>query len=409
MSIGLPCGMLVLLLSGCSPRQTDLPFDKVAPQIDSAFLLANLYPIWRSGKLAHAPQMSEVFTPTLLDTLYFPPIDSLTEAALQQQLKLLQLIKRKRHQKLANLNFTTDELERVIHLLLLWKSRPEELRKSLLAFQTWGDDRRGNVQFTGYFTPVLKVRQAPDDEYRYPIYRRPHSWEGPLPTRAQIDGEKVLAGQGLELAYAADPVDIYYMQVQGSGYVEYLDTGERALLVYDGSNQQPYRSIERYLTEREDLEVGNLSINGIKRFLKDHPALRDTVLSQNPSYIFFAPRGHSVKGAGQVPLIPEISVAVDHRYLPLGSVLLAACPVYDKYGEVDHHEFRILLPQDTGGAIRGPGHLDVYSGVGRAGQSTAGVRNHFGRVWLLMPRAGREALVAPLVPSDTLKVEASTD
>ncbi|MCB0627598.1 MAG: hypothetical protein KDC43_27670, partial [Saprospiraceae bacterium] len=80
--------MLVLLLSGCSPRQTDLPFDKVAPQIDSAFLLANLYPIWRSGKLAHAPQMSEVFTPTLLDTLYFPPIDSLTEAALQQQLKL---------------------------------------------------------------------------------------------------------------------------------------------------------------------------------------------------------------------------------------------------------------------------------------------------------------------------------
>ena len=122
------------------------------------------------------------------------------------------------------------------------------------------------------------------------------------------------------------------------------------------------------------------------RYLADKPKLRDTVLHYNESYTFFAPGGRHVKGAGQVPLLAEHSIAVDKRYFPLGSVLLGSVPVYDEYGEIDHHEFRLLLPQDIGGAIRGPGHIDMYSGVGKDGQFQASRRHHYGRLWLLSPK-----------------------
>lgn len=352
--------------------------------------------IRRDGRLAGMPVMAEVYQAVQLDTFNLPVIDGQFVEALHNNLELLRLQQRKRNQQVGSLRITFEELEEVIQALIAWQhTLPYGLHEHLEAHQIWGSDRKGNVRFTGYFTPVVKVRKEPKGAYRHPLYGRPLEWEGGLPTRRQIEGEGVLQGMGLELAYAADKVDIYYMQVQGSGFVEYPN-GQLDLLAYNGTNRHPYRSIEKYIIGREDISPANLSISGIRRYLKNHPALLDTVLFQNPSYTFFSrKRSSQPKGAGSVPLTDGYSVAVDRRYIPLGSCLLAAFPVFDReQHRVVRHEYRFLAAQDVGGAIKGPGHIDLYTGVGSDAARQAGRINHYGRLWLLLPKTPQARFIS---------------
>ena len=341
------------------------------------------YDIYRSGKRKHAQTFSDIFQASLLDTLPFPAFDGDLIAALENQLELLDIKPLKRKIKKGSAEISQDDLVKVLHILLEDGQIPSRAREKLEAHQVWGGDNKGHVKFTGYFTPILKVKKTPDSVYQYPFYRKPRDWSGPLPTRRQIDGEGALDSLGLELAYASDPVDVYYTHLQGSGILEFIDTGERKLLSYAGSNKKRYKSIESYLS-RDGVE--DVSIYGIKRLIRAQPALKDSILLRNPSYTFFQFKKPTVTGAGQVPLSPEISVAVDRRYFPLGSTLLVAVPIFDHEGEMLHHEFRIMLPQDVGGAIRGPGHIDIYSGQGKKGQRMASKRMHYGMVWLLLPK-----------------------
>lgn len=344
------------------------------------------YDIYRSGKLKNAPVLEDVFVQASLDTLPFPLIDARLVEALEYQLELLTHRPLKRDIEKGQARISHESLRKVVEILLESRTNPVRAKEQLQAYQVWGGDQKGHVKFTGYYTPTLKVAQTPDSTFRFPFYRRPENWEGHLPTRRQIDGEGALDSLGLEIAWAADPVDVYYTHLQGSAMVEFVETGKSFLLVYEGSNRQPYKSIEHFLSKESGLGVDDVSIYGIKRLIRNQPDLRDSVLLVNPSYSFFRMEDRSVTGAGQVPLTDEISVAVDKRYFPLGSTLLAAVPVFDKKGEILHHEFRILLAQDVGGAIRGPGHLDLYSGAGAEGQRKAGKRMHYGMVWLLLPR-----------------------
>lgn len=384
---------LTLLVVAClSVSDEELPFSELE------FLSENNAPILqnefdRFGKILKARELEDVYVPASLDTLGLPSITPVLEKALEEQLRLLKRYKQKPRQQIGQLAFDVVQLEETIELILAFKDYPAELVQRLEAHQIWGQDRLGHVRFTGYFTPVLRVRKTPDNVYKYPLYSRPKAWQGALPTRAEIDGQGVLKEQNLELAYAADPVDIYYMQVQGSGFVEFLDEGNnKILLSYDGNNKQPYQSIENYLMTRKDLGLQDLSMRGIQNFLEDKPLLRDTVLQQNPSYVFFHPEGRSVIGAGHVTLTPEVSVAVDNRYFPLGSVILAMAPIWDAKGFVVRHEFRILLPQDVGGAVKGAGHMDVYEGIGQEALQRASNRSHYGMTWLLLPRRAEAAV-----------------
>ena len=109
-----------------------------------------------------------------------------------------------------------------------------------------GEDNRGNMHFTGYYIPILKVSKKKDNVYKYPLYQKPKNWKGKMPTRAQIDTDKALAGKGLELCYSANLLDNYTMQVQGSGVVEYPN-GEQKLLSFGGKNGYPYKSLGKYL------------------------------------------------------------------------------------------------------------------------------------------------------------------
>ncbi len=340
----------------------------------------------RKGRATDADKLEDVFTEDNWTNAGFPVVDDKLIAALKIQLDLLENGKLRDGQKAGNLRVTSTELKRTIQILMEYgQSQPETILEELELYKAWGKDKKGNAYFTGYYTPALKVKKTPDHKYKYPLYRYPEDMKGRMPSRREIDGQGVLKGRGLELAYASNPVDVYLMQLQGSGTIEFLETGEKVLLRYAGENGHRYRNIEHYFKKRSDVSIRSISPDGIRRFVNRHPHLADSVLFYNPSYVFFAPKSGEVKGAAQVPLTEDISIAVDSRYFPLGSVILAAMPVTEG-GKVTHHQYRILLPQDVGGAIRGPGHVDVYSGLASKGRAKASALHHYGQMWILLPK-----------------------
>ena len=362
-------------------------------QIDSTKLtLGHGYDFKNNGKDKTAPLLPETYNLSHLDSLELPIISEGLVEALEYQLKLLQIKKQKKQQHLGNLDISLAQLETVIKQLLAWQyTQPLGLTEILDAYQIKGEDLRGNVHFTGYFTPVIKVSKKKSKHYQYPIYTRPKNWSGEYPTRAEIDGEGAFEGRGLEIAYARNPVDVYFMQVQGSGYVEYPD-GTRMLFSYDGTNKQPYKSIGRFLVNMNLISAEHISMNGIRRLLLKNPSMIKEVLYYNPSYTFFTPKKSKPIGAGLVPLTTNHSIAVDRKYIPLGACLLAKVPVVNEKGRLLRHEFRFLVAQDVGGAIKGPGHVDLYSGDGPEGKKKASYLHHYGKLWLLLPKKKAPAI-----------------
>lgn len=367
------------------PMTTQVPVSSLVP---SRLPTSMVLKVDRYGKVRHAVAKQQTYTLTPWKEIGFPEITQDLKIALKNQLRLLELSNMKDGVAAGNLRLRHEQLRQTIEILLeRIQTDPSLVSQYLEAWQINGGDGRGNVYFTGYFTPVLEVSSKRTPKYRYPIYAFPADLasQGRLPSRAEIDGLGVLNGKGLELAWASNRLDIYIMQLQGSGYVRFVDTGEQMLFSYAGENGHPYRNIQRFFTKRDDLTLGNLSLTGMGRWMKENPHLADSVLFYNPSYTFFKASKGMVKGSGQVPLMEEISVAADPRYFPAGSVLLAAFPVIDN-GAVVRHEFKLLLPQDVGGAIRGKGHIDVYCGVGKEAQKKASSLHHYGQVWLLLPK-----------------------
>lgn len=378
-------------LLSCSSDESDMPVvskNTSSIYMDKAIFLASLANLNRNGKIRKWKKQDHIYETYPMDSLRLPYFDQDLVRALQQNLRLLQYRKRAINQQIGQLSVNQEQLEQVTQLLLAWQyTIPLGLNEQLEAHRLWGEDKKGNVKFTGYFTPLLKVRKKKNPTYPYPIYKRPLQWEGRLPSRTEIETMNVLSGRGLELAYAQNKVDIYYMQLQGSGYVEYPN-GKKELFAYHGTNRYPYRSIEKYLMNRTDIKTPPLHIDGIKKFLKQNPQLLDTVLNANPSYTFFTPKKYRPRGAGNVPLTAEFSIAVDRRYIPLGSCLLGAFPVYDhQLKRIIKHEYRIFIAQDVGGAIKGAGHVDLYTGIGEKGKRRASRINHFGQLWLLLPKS----------------------
>jgi len=342
--------------------------------------------ISRSGKLRSANRLSSVYTPTSLDTFPFPIIDEAALTGLQRQRLLLDVSRKRYNQQVGNLRISRSQLNETIDILERWQHLiPIGIEEELEAYQLKGNDRRGNVKFTAYFSPIVQVSKHKTAKYKYPIRSKPRGFNGTLPSRKEIENG-ALDTVTYNIAYAASKADIYYMQLQGSAYVEYPN-GKRELLSYDGENNHSYRSIETYLIKhKSDFGIRNASMEGIKKFLSHNPHLADTIMNQNPSYTFFRRGKKLPTGAGHVPLSEDISIAVDKRYIPLGSCLLAAVPVANKEGVVTHHEYKVLMAQDVGGAIKGTGHVDLYFGAGETAQKRANSFNHYGRLWLLLPK-----------------------
>ena len=252
------------------------------------------------------------------------------------------------------------------------------------AYQWYGQDSLGNVHFTGYYTPVLPVAAERDSTFAYPLYRIPYKGRQ-WPTRREIEEDGVLEGRGLEIAWAADPLAVFIMQIQGSGYVRYAD-GREVYMAYGGTNGHGYFSVGQYLVERGYLHADSLSLPALKGWLTEHPDSLWDVLWRNPSFTFFTPLNSLPRGAANVLLTPGYSAAVDTDLVPLGSLLLAEVPQTDSAGRFLGHAYRFLVAQDRGGAIQGPGRIDQYTGTGELAAERAGVLNHYGRVWWLLPK-----------------------
>ncbi len=248
-------------------------------------------------------------------------------------------------------------------------------------YQLEGRNGRGRVQTTAYYTPVIEASRTWSKVFQYPIYRKPTAavWSGKLPTRQGIDGEMKLVARDLEVAWTKSLLDNYFMNLQGSAYMEYADS-IRELLVYEGQNGHPYRGVQQYILSKGYVSSVGIDMQNVKQWFKAHPDSIRPILFRNPSYTFFKKSSKAPTGAAGVELTANHSVAVDTRYIPYGSLLLA------KLKQGRKTQWRILLPQDKGGAVRGGAHIDVYCGVGEEAVKEARSLKPYGELWLLLPK-----------------------
>ncbi len=278
-------------------------------------------------------------------------------------------------------------------------------------FQPWAltqpdGDRTGLV--TGYYEPVIRGSRGRKAPFLTPVFAPPadlivveldslYPELKHMRLRGRIEGRKLVpyhdradwAVQEKQRADAAllwvdDPLDFFFLQIQGSGQVV-LDDGSRVRIGYADQNGHPYRSIGRWLIDQNELRSHEASMQGIKAWATAHPRRLHELLNVNPSMVFFRElpaTGSGPPGALGVPLTPERSIAVDPRHVPLGAPVWLATTQPNS----DQVLNRLMLAQDTGGAIRGPVRADFYWGSGASAGSQAGRMKQRGMMWVLLPR-----------------------
>jgi membrane-bound lytic murein transglycosylase A len=242
--------------------------------------------------------------------------------------------------------------------------------------------------FTGYFEITLNGSRQRNGAFQTPLYRQPA--DRTRYTRAEIE-DGALAGQGLELLWVEDPVDAFFLEIQGSGRVR-LHEGGTARVGYDGSNGKPYVAVGRLLIERGQLPRERVTMASIRAWMKAHPKEGAALRRDNPSFVFFREiAGEGPVGAERVALTAGRSLAVDRAFIPLG------VPVWLEVQQRFAPEVirRLVIAQDAGGAIKGPVRGDLFWGHGAEAAAGAGAMNATGRYYLLLPRAVAARLGAP--------------
>lgn len=237
--------------------------------------------------------------------------------------------------------------------------------------------------FTGYFEPELEGSPIQTAAFAYPIYRRPpelldgQAWYD----RATIE-RGILRGRGLELAWLADPVDVYFLQVQGSGRIRMPD-GHVIRVGYAGRNGHAYASVGKAMVTQGIATEDQVDAETIQTFVRANPGVGAQLMNTNPSYVFFRKIGDLSSSQGPIgamgrSLTELRSVAVDPGFVPLGA------PVWiEKEGAQPMH--RLMVAQDTGGAIKGAQRADIFFGTGREAGRAAGRIKDPGRLVLLLP------------------------
>lgn len=270
----------------------------------------------------------------------------------------------------------------------------------------------GNTQglATGYYEPLLRGSRTRRAPYLNAIYAPPDDLlvvdlvavnpdlkhlrlrgriEGrrvvPYWSRAEIDrGMAQTAGK--EIVWVDNAIEAFFLEIQGSGRVQ-LDTGEMLRLNYADQNGHPYQSIGRWLLDKGELKPEEATMQGIKAWAVANPKRVEEMLAQNPSYVFFrelavADPSVGPPGAQGIPLTPERSVAVDPRFTPLGAPVFLATTFPNSDARLE----RLVIAQDTGGAIRGPVRIDYFWGFGAEAGNLAGRMRQPLRMWTLLPK-----------------------
>ncbi|MGH7120289.1 MAG: murein transglycosylase A [Acetobacteraceae bacterium] len=283
------------------------------------------------------------------------------------------------------------------------------LERNLVAYRV-SADTNATVQFSGYFEPVVAGSLHETAHFDIALYGRPHDLvqadlgnfspaltghlvagrvrDGrlvPYFTRAEI-AAGALQGRHLEVAWLADPVDAFVLDIEGAGRIR-LPDGDVVRVGYAGENGQPYVPIGRILTERDAIPKNAVTLSAIVAWLKAHPEQAQAVMDENPSYVFLRilhgiPSDLGPPGALGVPLAPSRALAVDRNYIPLGAPVWIATtePGSDKPLQ------RLMVAEDIGGSMATPLAADVFFGSGPAAGQAAGAMDQPGRAWLLLPR-----------------------
>lgn len=381
----------------------------------SALLLALLpgcYGIRVSIQMPQRPAYKALSRPNLsYDDL---DVRGLREAAQASLAYFDRVAKGSGYHSLGRDSYSREQVAASIHnfLRIIDETPPSRLNKRLSRECRSYSPRKG-ARYTAYYEPVLRASRRRDERFRYPVYAKPDELtlvrlskffpddtrrihgavrDGelhPFLTREKIDGEGLLEGRGLELAWVDDPVALYFLHIQGSGRLK-LRSGSLLRVNFAASNGLPYTSVGRYMLDKHIISSG--SSGAIRSYLSANPEKRDEILFHNDRYIFF----RKVKladnqgpiGSLGVPLVAGRSIATDHRYVPPGALLYIKTkrPLVDDSGQLIgwRDVARFAFSHDSGAAIKGPGRADIYWGEGESAGAAAGYMNQPGKMLVLM-------------------------
>ena len=382
-------GMVLILLSGCAPIKTPTVVETPPALVK---LSPSAYPALADDLnyegLNHCIQMSLVYLRKLpRDRAFAFGTDFYTAAHLIRSLEVFQEFIQARP--------SADQIT-------------EKVRSDYAVYRANGLSDK--VLFTGYYEPVLKGSLRETPLYRYPLYSRPEDlisvdlsafspkyagetitgrYTGqtlvPYYDRKAIENRELFKGKAL--AWVGDPVDLFFLQIQGSGKI-LLDQGKTLNVHYHASNGHPYRSVGKILIDQGKIPKPEISMQAIRAYLKSHPEEQEAILSANPSYVFFKTETDGPLGNLNVPLTPGRSIAVDKKIFPPAALMYiqAQKPVMTEAGQLGAWEdfSRFALNQDTGGAITGPGRADIFWGSGPYAELAAGHLQHRGEMYFLI-------------------------
>lgn len=316
-----------------------------------------------------------------------------------------------------------DSLEDLIAIARTAKTSAEfakRVRQDFDVFQSVGGDGAGRVVFSSYYQPVLRASRRRTKLYDVPLYKRPPDMVEvdlaafgranggdstligrvgkdkrvvPYFTRGDIDIRRVLRGRGLEVAWLKSKFDALDLHIQGSGILRYPDGTER-LAKYAGTNNRPYNSVGLLLVKANIFTHEEITHDKVREYLHAHPQAEDWILAQNPRYTFFdidkLPPDGEPFGSIEQSLVPARSIAIDPAVIPLGAIayFTTTSPQVDRAGRLlgQFPTARFALCMDTGGAIKGPGRVDIYAGHGEQAAITA--RNQWadGKLYILIKK-----------------------
>lgn len=290
-------------------------------------------------------------------------------------------------------------------------ARLQEIRKKFHFFES--KKAEGENLFTGYYQPTIQGSLIPSEKYPVPLYARPDDllnidlgafkdkWKGerirgkvqgktlvPFDSRDEISYQASLDGRAQPLAYVSNHIELFFLQIQGSGLLELQDKSVK-YVNYAAQNGHRYYAIGRLLVKEDKIPLKKMSMQAIKDYLYSHPEEVKRILNSNPSYTFFRILDEGPLGNIEVPLTPERSIAMDHKLIPRGGLAFIDTQVPKFEGtEVAGWKpmTRFMMVQDTGGAIVGHGRADIFWGHGKAAELSAGHMAQPGRLFLLVAR-----------------------
>jgi membrane-bound lytic murein transglycosylase A len=281
-------------------------------------------------------------------------------------------------------------------------------RQNFSVYKTTNVDGAESGLITGYYQPILKGSRTKSAKYPFPLYTTPPDLitvelDGLFPelkykrVRGRVVGNKLVPYfnraeietdnspiKGRELVYIDNIVDVFFLQIQGSGVVQF-ENGEQVMVGYADQNGHTYNSVGRLLIERGELTSANASMAGIKNWVKNNPLRFRELLNNNPSFVFFRELPSGLPGpigALGVPILAERAVAVDPKFVPLGA------PIFLSTTQPNNNKplKRLMMAQDTGGAIKGGVRADFFWGAGAEAGAKAGAMKQSGKIWVLLPK-----------------------